>query len=81
MSGLEPEARDLVDSIRHYLLERPFAADTVKGVASEWLGLRAGVAWLETVERALDHLVANGEMQRQMLADGKVMYSGTRVRS
>jgi len=61
MPDLAPEVRDLVSRIRQYILTRSQAADSVKGLAA--------------VEQALEHLVSTGEMQRQRLADGTVMYS------
>jgi hypothetical protein len=75
MPDLAPEVRDLVSRIRQYIQARSQAADTVKGIAGAWLGLSGEEAWLPAVEQALEHLVSTGEMQRQRLADGTVMYS------
>ncbi|HXV07369.1 MAG TPA: hypothetical protein VD791_05030 [Burkholderiales bacterium] len=81
MPDLAPEVRALVSRIRQYILTRSQAADSVKGVAGAWLELSGEEAWLPVVEQALEHLVATGEMQRQRLADGTVMYSvATRIR-
>jgi hypothetical protein len=71
----DAEVRDLVARVRQYIRTRAHAADTVKGIASAWLGLRGEDAWATAMEQALDHLCTTGEMERQCFADGTVVYS------
>lgn len=61
-------------SIRRYLLDHPNAADTLEGVARWWLSGDADHEWLSKVQRAIEQLVNRGEMVRQTLRDGTVIY-------
>jgi hypothetical protein len=63
-----------VAEIRRYFREHPNAADTLEGVAVWWLSGTAGAAWLATVQRALDRLLATGEAAKRTLIDGTVIY-------
>lgn len=64
----------VAESIHRYLREHPNAADTLEGVASWWLSGDADKEWLITVERAIEQLVTRGELVRQTLRDGTVIY-------
>src|SRR5262245_8306078 len=61
--------------IRRYLDAHPDAADTVDGVLQWWLSRASASASHETVEHALDVLVAAGEIVRRSHADGTVIYT------
>ena len=60
--------------IRRYLDAYPDAADTVEGVLHWWLPAASAAVSRETVEHALDLLVAAGEIVRRTHADGTVIY-------
>jgi hypothetical protein len=61
-------------AIRRYLREHPNAADTLEGIARWWLSGNSGNELLTDVERALEELVAGGEVVRQTLRDGTVIF-------
>jgi uncharacterized protein YbaP (TraB family) len=66
--------------IRRYLDEHPNAADTLEGIARWWLAGDEGYVWLDTVERAMERLSADGIAVRRTLADGTVIYERNRAR-
>lgn len=61
-------------TIRRYLRDHPNAADTLEGIALWWLSGNAGDEWLTNVQRAIEQLVNRGEVVRQTLRDGTVIY-------
>jgi hypothetical protein len=64
--------------IQRYLDAHPDAADTVEGVQQWWLSAASVSVSRETVERALEALVAKGEIVRRTHADGTVIYARQR---
>ena len=64
----------LAQTIRDYLSTHPNAADTLEGVATWWLSGSADREWLDHVERAMEQLMRQGEVVRQILRDGTVIY-------
>jgi len=65
---------ELAQTIRDYLSTHPNAADTLEGVATWWLSGSTDKHWLAHVERAMEQLVRQGEVARQILRDGTVIY-------
>ena len=61
-------------TIRRYLRDHPNAADTLEGIALWWLAGNNGDEWLTNVELAIEQLVNRGEVVRQTLRDGTVIY-------
>ena len=61
-------------AIRRYLRDHPNAADTLDGIARWWLSGNSGDELLTDVERAMQQLVTQGEVVRQTLLDGTVIY-------
>ncbi len=74
MNAKNPDIGAVAASIRRYLLDHPNAADTLEGVAQWWLSGDADHERLSTVQRAIEQLVDRGEMARQTLRDGTVIY-------
>ena len=74
MNAEQPEIDELEKRIRGYLREHPSAADTLEGVAVWWLSGSAEGGWLENVRRAIEQLVARGEVARKTMIDGTVIY-------
>lgn len=64
----------LADEIARYLVEHPAAADTAAGIRRWWLLRQRFDEASAQVQRALDRLEAAGRIQRQVLADGTVIY-------
>jgi hypothetical protein len=74
---MDAEATDVAAAaaaIRRYLRDHPHAADTLEGIASWWLSGNAGNERLTNVQRAIEQLVSQGEVVRQVLRDGTVIY-------
>ena len=65
-------------TIHHYLGDHPNAADTLEGIARWWLLGSADDEWLTSVRNAIEQLVGRGEMVRQTLRDGTVIYERNR---
>jgi hypothetical protein len=61
-------------AIRRYLCDYPMAADTLEGIARWWLSGNSANVLLTDVERAMEQLVTQGEVVRQTLRDGTVIY-------
>jgi hypothetical protein len=61
-------------AIRRYLCHHPNAADTLEGIARWWLSGSSGNKLLTDIERAMEQLVTQGEIVRQTLRDGTVIY-------
>lgn len=57
-----------------YLESHPGAADTADGVHRWWLVDGGGYALAE-VERALDRLARQGQLDRRRLPDGRLLYA------
>jgi hypothetical protein len=68
----------VASEIERYLDAHPDAADTVDGVLQFWLPPGFASVARETVERALDALVARGGIVRRTHADGTVIYARQR---
>lgn len=68
----------IVQAVLAYLAGHPQAADSVAGVARWWVG-DDGRLGLPLVQQALDRLVIAGELRRQRLADGSVLYARAAV--
>ena len=76
MAASEGEMTQLVLEIRRYLQDHPRAADSVEGIAAWWIA-GAHKSGLDVVESALEVLVGEGAMRKQVLPDGKTIYAGT----
>ncbi len=76
MSEQEPEAveRILVE-IRRYLAAHPSATDTAAGIMRWWLHSDSDAAGsLADIERALERLEADGEVERITAQNGRLAY-------
>jgi len=58
-----------------YLHRHPLAADTLRGIVSWWLPRQRYESGCQRIEQALDTLVAKGELRRDRLPDGEVLYA------
>lgn len=61
-------------AILNYLQDHPAAADNLEGIASWWLSPAGFSVTAESVQAALDQLVAEQRVARIDLADGRVLY-------
>lgn len=73
MDAMRADEENIADQIRRYLHDHPNAADTLEGIALWWLSGNTSNEWLTTVQRAIDRLVASGEVVRKTLPDGTVI--------
>ena len=70
----QEQVQETACAIDRYLASRPRATETVEGVAKWWLVRQRYEDSLELVQRALDHLVKTGELERLPGAGGKHLY-------
>lgn len=70
----------LVGEIARYLAEHPAAADSVEGIRRWWLMRQRFEEAAMQVERALARMEAAGQVRRQVLPDGTVIYSAIQPR-
>jgi hypothetical protein len=66
---------EVEEAIRRYLRTYPNAADNVEGITHWWLARQRFGETKETVEQALERLVAEGEVTKTVTGEGKVVYS------
>jgi len=80
MSKRDPEAIErILAEVRRYIAAHPAATDTAAGIMRWWLHSDPGAAGsLADVERALERLEADGEVERVAAQNGSVAY---RIRS
>lgn len=62
-------------AIADYLVRHPDAADSVEGIRRWWLLEALAGATAQTVQAALDHLVASGSVRRVAVSGGAVLYA------
>jgi hypothetical protein len=72
--GDQPDVAALAEQIRAYLLRHPKAADSVAGVLKWWLLEQRLEQSRDNVQRALDYLVATGQVAERKTPDGTVVY-------
>jgi hypothetical protein len=72
----QPDERTLAiaDLIERYVTEHPRAADTATGIRTWWIERRSDAVSPALVQQALDHLVGQGRLSRNVLADGTAIY-------
>lgn len=75
--GDQREVTALAEEIRAYLQRHPKAADSVAGVLKWWLLEQRVEQSREDVQRALDHLVATGQVDVHKTPDGTVIYAAS----
>ena len=60
--------------ILNYLTANPAAQDTLRGITEWWLFMQRIQETESDIEAALNKLVANGKLARQVGSDGQVIY-------
>ena len=70
----DDQVMDTAGAIIRYLEDRPNAAETVDGVANWWLLRQRYDDSKKVVQRALDYLVDQGEVQKLVTNRGQVVY-------
>lgn len=77
------EANELVlevaQEISHYLESHPEAADTLEGVVNWWLARQRYEYSYRMVKQALEHLVEEGKVARQVTVGGGIVYASARI--
>jgi len=66
--------RQVAAAIRDYLIAHPSAADSDQGIADWWLAGSGLQASLDDVRQALELLASRQIVEKQMLADGRLIY-------
>ncbi|WEN13744.1 hypothetical protein PY254_10860 [Rhodanobacter sp. AS-Z3] len=73
-----PEHADCCEvecAVLGYLAQHPDAADTLDGIVSWWLPTQRYEAERQCVEKALEHMVERGQLCRDHLPGGSVLYA------
>lgn len=65
----------IAEELRHYIKTHPRAADSLEGVAKWWLARQRYEQAVEKVERALDYLVAQGDLSKHISSSGGAVYT------
>ena len=68
-------AGDAREAVRRYLRDHPDAADTPVGIRQWWLPEWLRDIPIESLELALEELIAAGEVRSSTLPDGRELYS------
>jgi hypothetical protein len=68
-------ARDAREAVRRYLRDHPDAADTPVGIRQWWLPEWLRDIPIESLELALEELIAAHEVRSSTLPDGRDLYS------
>jgi hypothetical protein len=71
----EKRIPEIAGEIVSYLTAHRKAADTLEGVAGWWITRHRVEESQKRVQEALDLLVAQGKVNREPLADGRMLYS------
>jgi hypothetical protein len=81
MNERDPEAIErILAEVRRYIAAQPAATDTAAGIMQWWLHSDPGAAGsLADIERALERLEADGEVERITAQNGRLAYR-TRAR-
>jgi hypothetical protein len=74
----DDRVKAIEDEIVRYLLQRPHAGDTLRGIRQWWLSRTRADDSDEEIQRALDHLLERGAIKTIRLADGSVMYANAK---
>jgi hypothetical protein len=74
MDDDEQLVEEITGEILAYLDAHPAAADSVEGVVQWWIGQQRFLRGLHAVARALDRLVATGQVERVPGPDGRPLY-------
>ena len=68
--------RQLCVALLRHLATYPDAADSLEGIRQWWLPEALRVASLESLQQAVETLMASGEMRSRPLPDGTTLYTG-----
>ena len=62
----EDDVHSIAEEIINYLHQRPMAADTLDGIAYWWLIQQAITKNVGLIEQALEHLIREGKVAKNM---------------
>lgn len=78
MSGKDDEQiAQIAEQIKRYIEAHPKAVDSLEGVVDWWLPRQHHASEAEKVQKALEYLVAKGELSRLRGPDGNVLYGSS----
>jgi hypothetical protein len=64
----------IAQEIHDYLSAHPNAVDSLEGVVKWWLTRQRFESATDSVQKALDYLVAGGLVSKKVIASGRVVY-------
>ena len=73
-SDQDQEIVTIAHEIYDYLAAHPQATDSLGGVVKWWLARQRLESATDCVQKALDHLVAQGLVSRRVIPGGQVVY-------
>ena len=68
---------EIARAIERYLAKHPNAADSLEGIRQWWLMRQRYEESAQQVQQALDQLLRAGAINKRVLSDGRVLYTGT----
>jgi hypothetical protein len=71
---MRPSTEDIADEIRRYCRLNPNARDSLDGIAW-WVAFQRMEEARGDLQAAIDDLVARGQLSRQQIADGSVVFA------
>ena len=71
----ERDVEKIAKMIIRYLNRHPNAADSAEGIVNWWLTQPFYGGSIETVNKALEHLLAQGLIKKSYTPGGKIVYS------
>ena len=77
-AGEDSEVHAIATEIERYLACHPRSKDSTEGIRSWWLTGSTQVAASFKIDLALERLVTRGVVVKEILPDGRVIYSSAR---
>jgi len=77
----DAEVNAIATEIERYLAQHPRSKDSLEGIRSWWLAPGAQGAAAFKVEHALERLIMRGVVVKELLPDGRVIYSSAQAKA
>ena len=77
----DAEVNAIATEIERYLEQHPRSKDSLEGIRSWWLAGGTDAAASFKVERALERLIMRGVVVKELLPDGRVIYSSAQAKA
>ena len=71
----DDDTQYVASEVLEYLMNYPNAADSLEGITTWWLGRQRYESALNTVQNALDMLVADNKVVKSQASGDRIIYS------